>query len=757
MYPLRTRWLLFSLLPSALLLLAACGRQENRISIENGVLRLGFDRGSGALVSLVDQNSGHEFLDSNVHNQPPWELFIQESSSLEQVGCAVCSFSWSKVSRGTLEMRWENFGASERNKLRVAVRVELNASEPLSYWSIAIEGLENQRLAQVDFPVIEGISAPEGAGLAVPTWTGQLIRNPGQVLSARSDRAMRWMYPGYLSMQLAALYDSTGCGFYAAADDTLSYAKEFVFSAGRPGALDFRIAHYPPLDSLTSTYSPAYRAVIGSFRGDWMTVAERYRTWAEQQWWCRDSRLRRGLTPGWLDSTALWVWNRKESADVLVPAIELKKALGLPVSVFWHWWHGCAYDDNFPEYFPPREGAEAFRNAVAKAEGSDIRSVLYMNSIQWGNSSAGFGSEEVRRNTVKDRSGQPHSHVYNLFTGTALTMMCVGTDFWRNTYAALCDTAASGYSVSGIYMDQACLSRLCYDPDHGHTPGGGNYWFENYAGLTRQIRSATSGPEGPVLAGEGTGENWLPFLDAMLALQLSRERYSGVDGIETIPFFQAVYHPYGITYGNYSSLLYPPYDDLWPEEYAPEQEHATLGAEFGKQFLMEQARSFVWGQQPTIANYQDFLLIERPEEMRFLFDLVRLRMRILKYLLHGEFCRSPAFPIPEEEIDISRLSIYAGKTGNVLTAFRKTVPAIYHGTWKAADGSIGIAIASISDCELPVELDFLSADYGLPPAGNILLHTIAGIDAVGGYSDGRIKLALALPPRSVLLLEVSPD
>ena len=38
---------------------------------------------------------------------------------------------------------------------------------------------------------------------------------------------------------------------------------------------------------------------------------------------------------------------------------------------------------------------------------------------------------------------------------------------------------------------------------------------------------------------------------------------------ETIPFFQAVYHEYSITYGNYSSLLVPPYDELWPAEYAP--------------------------------------------------------------------------------------------------------------------------------------------------------------------------------------------
>ncbi len=53
---------------------------------------------------------------------------------------------------------------------------------------------------------------------------------------------------------------------------------------------------------------------------------------------------------------------------------------------------------------------------------------------------------------------------------------------------------------------------------------------------------------------------------------------------ETIPFFQAVYHPYGITFGSYSSLVTPPYDELWPEEFAPEKAGQLLDEKFNKQF-----------------------------------------------------------------------------------------------------------------------------------------------------------------------------
>src|SRR5690606_3082781 len=126
------------------------------------------------------------------------------------------------------------------------------------------------------------------------------------------------------------------------------------------------------------------------------------------------------------------------------------------------------------------------------------------------------------------------------------------------------------YGVDGIYMDQAVLSLVCWDPTHGHPVGGGNYWMAGFNALAAQIRDGAS--RQVLLAGEGAGEAWLPALDLMLTLQVSWERYSAPgSGWEPIPLFQAVYHAYGITYGSYSSLVMPPYDELWPKEFAPRE------------------------------------------------------------------------------------------------------------------------------------------------------------------------------------------
>ena len=303
-------------------------------------------------------------------------------------------------------------------------------------------------------------------------------------------------------------------------------------------------------------------------------------------------------------------------------------------------------------------------------------------------------------------------------------------------------------------MDQTCLSRMCYDKNHGHVPGGGNYWVENSAKMICQIRSKDFGDKKPIFTGEGSSENWLPHLDAFLTLEASRERYAGVDNIETIPFFQAVFHQYGITYGSYSSLVSPPYDELWPIEFAPKDAEQPLDEIFDKQFLMEQAKSFVWGVQPTIANYHTFLESEKIEEIDYLMEIVKTRYNALDYLLYGEFCRNPDLYIPRENIDISRLSIYAGRTGKTVTSFEKNVPSLYVGTWKAKNGNIAIALASISDAPVTVSFVVKPEQYGILPKGNINIITSSGKKFLDRYTRSA-HIDLELEPKGICIIELT--
>ncbi len=319
---------------------------------------------------------------------------------------------------------------------------------------------------------------------------------------------------------------------------------------------------------------------------------------------------------------------------------------------------------------------------------------------------------------MKGTNGAVHPEIYNTFTQSPCASMCIATPFWRSTYADIAEEAIITLGVDGIYMDQACSSLACYDPRHGHPVGGGKYWMNGFRLLSTDIRERCFEPlqashRNPLaLAGEGVGESWLPYLDLMLSLQVSRERYAAPDGWEPIPFFQAVYHPYAIQYGNYASLTMPPYDELWPAEFAPKKPLALLDRKFSRQFYLEQGRGFVWGQQPTLANFRASHLRERRREIEFVMQLARVRSRALRFLADGVLIGFPTLEAGEQTIDVSRLSIYAGQQDELKT-FKKRVPKAIAAAWRAPGGDVGLAVANVTDQACDVKLPGADVQSGL--------------------------------------------
>lgn len=753
-------WLLVSIFILSPLVSCNTNGDKNNISIDNGKLKLSFSEENGSLLAFRDMVYDYQFLDEKNNLDLPWAINFYPGNDVATTNeITPLDFKYSKPDALSLVLEWSNFKEINNKDFQVTATITLDKEKALSYWKISLDGIKGSQIKAVNFPLIHGLKNLEQEKLAVPTWMGQLLDNPRGYLSesTKQEKKMEWEYPGPLSMQCLTLYNPDKIGLYAASNDTLAYRKSFSFALDNSENLTYQMSSYPAFNTSINTYEPSYEAVLGSFKGDWIDAAEQYREWGTKQKWATDSRLKKGLTPKWLEETALWAWNRGSSDNVLIPATDLKQRLGLPVNVFWHWWHGCSYDEGFPEYFPPREGKQAFIKAVSAAKSNGIHSIVYMNSIQWGDATQSWKTENASVHAVRDINGDLRSHAYNIFTGNTLTNMCMATQFWKDKYTSLSESAVNAYGTNGVYMDQACLNKVCYNTDHGHSPGGGNYWMNNFGKLTEQIRSQIAKDKNLVLAGEGGGESWMPYLNLFLTLQVSRERYAGVDQWETIPFYQAVYHQYAITYGNYSSLVTPPYDELWPEEFAPKNKERPLDTLFNEQFLMEQARSFVWGLQPTISNYHSFLATERKEEIDYLMNIARVRYKGLKYLLYGKFLRAPYMEVPEKELDISKLSIYAGRKGESVTAFKKVYPLVYSGAWEADDGHIGVALASISSDKVAVSFNMNTEEYKLPSAGEVYIINSEGRKLLTSYSGNKIRLEHEMQPREVCLLEFIPQ
>jgi hypothetical protein len=719
-------------------------------SLENEHLRVTFDEKTGSLTGFRALATGHEFIGEN--NGGLWEI----ETARGQINPAMAgAFHWRRGGEkgDQLELEWTDFAPVQMQGLRVTATLALAGDEPSSHWQIALDGIAALSPTSVRFPRISSITAQENEVLAVPVWMGERTRRARDLLCGESGGRFEWEYPGTLSMQCMTLYRKGGAGLYLFCDDTGAQAKRFAVFGKKDRSLGFELTQLMKsgADGADAYRSP-YKVALGAFEGDWFTVARRYRDWGLKQSWAQESRLKTGVTPEWLTETGLWVWNRGRSGGVLPPALALQSRAQIPVSVFWHWWHGCAYDAGFPEYLPPREGAEAFQAALKQAQDNGLHAIVYMNQRLWGMTAASWTTENAERFAVKGRDGKVAPEVYNTFMKVPCASMCMGTSFWRDKYAGIASEVIMKLGVDGIYMDQACSSLACFDPAHGHPLGGGSYWMNGFRLLQADIRERC-GTRKVTLAGEGCGETWLPYLDAMLSLQVSMERYAAPGDWEPIPFFHAVYHGYGVFYGNYSSLAMPPYDDLWPAEYAPKEPLKTLDRKYSGQFRLEQARAFAWGQQPTLANFLERQFEECSSELAYVQSLAKLRYDARKYLLHGTMLSVFDDLTTSDEIDFSRLSIYAGQQEDRVKEYRKMAPTVLATAWRAPDGDVAVVVVNITNRPQAFDLKLDAAQYGIADGSTISVRTIDGVKPLDKVLANGIDLRIELAEAAACVYE----
>lgn len=196
-----------------------------------------------------------------------------------------------------------------------------------------------------------------------------------------------------------------------------------------------------------------------------------------------------------------------------------------------------------------------------------------------------------------------------------------------------------------------------------------------------------------------------------------------------------------------SSSLHPAaIVSLRPDEYRPENRETRLPEDFDMQFRMEQARGFVWGTQPMIANYHSFLKESCPNELEYLRRLVQTRCNAYKYLGNGVCSGAPPIESSEQEIAVSKISIYAGRSGNAVTSGRFRTPVIFSEGWKASDGSYAVALTNISDDAQPLSLTVDPARYGVRGRYYVSRIDSEGVHALDGPIRGPFSFGSSIFP-----------
>ena len=554
-------------------------------------------------------------------------------------------------------------------------QVEPTRREGRISWS----GYEGKRqIEEIHFPVVSTAYRPGSRFFFGGAETGQLY-DPAVVLVLDRRR--------HISMMCNALLDREGWSLYFDHRDPRHAAKYACYEVNEGEFRCWCVHGLACGAEPAAEYELPYANSVGIFRGGWYEAAQIYRRWALEQPW---AAARRGR-PNPLADLGIWVWNRGPADEVVPPVLALQEDLGeVPVAMDWYWWHHNSYDTDYPDFWPPRDGEEKFRAAIAEMRARGIFTQVYINALAWDVDTPSYadgGAESV----VVTREGKPFAIRYNVYTGHRLGYMCGEAPRFHDRISRLVKRLHS-CGLDGQYLDQVAIAsyRQCYNPHHSH---GGGASAENVEGYRRQVKRLIAENPGWPFTSEGCNEAFMDLFEGGIACAaLSGERIRLAPGVEYVPVFQAVYHGDFAVFGNYAMPdAIPPWDPLWPDKdrWRHEEPWHRL---FPEQFFVEMARGCVWGIQPMVCNLTEKIRRdpEFAEEYRFILETARFYHANRDLLFSGTMLSPEGFSCADREVGFLVRTIYTKERRTT----SRHLPAVLHGCWRSPTGECALVLAN---------------------------------------------------------------
>ena len=480
-----------------------------------------------------------------------------------------------------------------------------------------------------------------------------------------------------------------------------------------------------------------YPAVLGSFKGDWFDAAQIYRKWALKQIWASKGPLYQRHEPyRWYDQVNLMCRQNTRTQDQTMErarknSLEVAEEFEGPVASQWYTWnvfdpsrsrhivteeiakHSPWLDVN-DKATPPSANIHAgwmlpakpgFKEVVTELNEKAFYCFTFVPAQLLDQGNPDYSESEPHQNLTRSGKRRIHSASW------PLALMCVGTEYWRDKLANLCQDIAAQYNVKGIYLDTLGLAReFCFDPKHGHPLGVGKFHHVGQRAIAEKVRAAVSkvDPE-IVLLAENPSETLIDVIDGRHCREAD-EPYMTLS-------WQTVYADYWNIYPGTSYRV----GNVNKEPAASMQLANTFvqGSQFGRLSLISQA---------TIVNDP-----QAGPLLQYLKKLVNYRKAALAYLSYGRLLRPLELSgsIPTITSPVKRGPYYPA------------VPAILHSTWQAPDGSIGMVFTNLDKNSHEFSFSLAQKHWDVTFPADAILQVIG--------EDGAVNKNIPVPENSALM------
>ncbi|MFH1568732.1 MAG: DUF6259 domain-containing protein [Gemmatimonadota bacterium] len=655
-------------------------------------------RTGGGLRSLIDASSRLDFV--SPRPQPLYRLTLAEPGGeeihLDSTDAETFEHRTSSSAEGSeLELV---YGRHRGLDLRITCRASLPAGTALTRWRIAVANGTRGGVRSLQYPVIV-VPTPLDGAVEEEYYldpSGRIYLNPRpEEYPERgpTDWIPHAQYPGPRPVQLLAYYTGAA-GMYLATYDSAGCIKDL--GAHRLGEdLDLSVDHHfderPGLD-----FELPYETVLGVFHGDWYDAADIYKEWAYRQPWCARKLADRDDIPGWLTEPRPQLMTISQGGQERIHGLqttpgeypigrffparravalqqEYARRFGTPIVSWMEGWEKIGAPGGPVEIFPPREGEESYRAAMAELRRDGHIPVMYLAGFHWCYRRPQVGYDdwprferEGRCMAALDRHGElmisnQYAHMYAMGQ-KHYAVLCVGSpdlwDLYLKNFDRMMDVGAVG-----VQLDQqgGMNSQVCYSPDHDHPPGYGPWMTEKTGDFVRAVRSAAKArdPEAAYSV-EGPCEYWIPEMDFFLDRPYHYEPRSLIH-----PLFEYIYHEYATVYSGDGivNVLHPAAS------------------------LMLHAKVFTLGLRNTVAYGEEEYNFEvNPDYpvLALLRNICQAQRGFARdYVVFGQMQRPTAL-----EVDHVRADGFRGEPWEVM------IPKVYHGVWRAPDGKVGTVLAN---------------------------------------------------------------
>jgi hypothetical protein len=724
------------------------------VVIENEHLRIELDAETGAVLQLSNLDRALDLIAGP--QGPPWRILLLDGAVLERPA------SFRAEQRGeALELVW----SSERGDI-VRATITLPAGAPNATFEVALEQADGSPAEAIEYPVLGGIGALGGDGrddrLLHSYATGFLFENPTALFGGEGDGPERGVlhspYPEGFSgsaLQLMAYYSAGRGGFYFATEDATGAQKWLNFFGEGDGHCRAAFAHGSA--DLSAPLAPEYPVVVGALtEGTWTEAADRYKAWAVNQPWCSRPLAERPAAERWLhEEIGVVTFGINASLDRSRWLRTISELAGTPVlHVLGPNWTKerqdyesrlpGGLDDWFPAQFHPA-------NLAAIREAGD-RWAPFLFDLLFGKAGS-----DVDEGTAALQSVPVPVLSFDKYE---FPFLCPTTPFLQDLHRERDARIAEEYGADAIYYDISAnnVIKRCYSDAHGHPRGGGAFLVDAY----RDLYSTPAAPRGTELVNEVFLDR-LDFYQAraeaspVSSFEADRFRNWMKDGrAEKVPLFTYVYHEFG-----------PVRMDGW----------AKLSREQGDLFYWIGARVLAWGglfelnyefspletidghAEPLDEHYYplpDHRYEIDPGKAAFVGELARARIGPANaYLAYGTMLPPLSLDGPTVELEWMHYNC-PPEWPAFEDSGTKEVQAVVHCAWRHGDAA-AVVLVNVDRIEhevhVPANTRTLRLDEGRA-------YEVTRIDGTERTSLGRASadgaFTVALPPRTVVILEVAP-